>query len=838
MNRRHTTTRDAVVRKTWWICAAWAIAVAGAGEVAAQDRDPFGGAAGVGDSVSVSRGEGEPSMEGVEVSEYLTVDLHVHDEDLANVLQMLSIQSERNIVMSSDVSATVTADLYDVTFYEALEAILNVNGYGYIERGNFIHVYTLEDIAQIEEASRVPVSKVLRLDYLNANDAAEFVTPLLSEIGQIKTNGDVDTFTIPDDAPVGAEEFALTATMVVFDYPEHVEEIEKLVTQLDTRPAQVLVEATILETQLTEANAFGVDFSVIADVEFTDFTAGPLSVANALIGGANATNGVAPEDNNAVSIASTPGGTEQAGSFKLGIIQDDFSLFVRLLDEVSDTTIISNPKLLTLNRQPARVLVGKRLGFLNTSSTETSTTQTVEFLDTGTQLRFRPFVSNDGFIRMELNPSVSEGVIRTASDASGANVSIPDEITSELTTNVLVRDGHTVVLGGLFKERTQLSRTQVPVAGDLPLIGAAFRGHDDSTNRSEIIFMIRPTIVRDDVLLSEGEAAREYVDRIRTGTRSGLLPWSRERLTAKLNLDAERLAAEGETTEALWKLRRSLQLSPVQPEAVRLRDRLLGETDYAPSRSVMDMILEDMLEREQSSAPPVDPQSTLDDESDRAVQNGQTVSDVEQDQPGEPVASSDAGDEASSQGPAPADAEDEALQPGAAMAGGALQDGSQERAGRRTTIGGEQPDPKVTEFSDLALTATVVPPLRPGQMSGSNSAYEDVPSSPPLLIAPFELADPSFSPMPMVMAPMTALEDDSVVGVETVKDDEPSLTSNQEMEPIDVAIAPDPEQPQSLDGPGFTIAGFWTGLRVALGGADNGDDQADAIVEVETDDDR
>lgn len=549
----------------------------------AQDRNPFKPAppAGGGD--------------GVQVSEYLTVDLHVQDEDLGNVLQMLSIQSERNIVMSSKVSARVTADLYNVTFYEALEAILNVNGYGFIERGTFIYVYTLEEIQQIERANRRPISKVVRLDYLNANDAAEFCAPLLSEVGQIKTNGDVGLFNVPNSTPVGDEQFALSATLVIFDYPEHVEEIEKLVKQIDTRPAQVLVEATILQTALTEANAFGVDFSFLNDVNFTDFinVGGPLGAANALIrGGTGAEgDGFSPPDNRGIAGGTSVGNTSGPGGFKLGIIEDDFSLFVRLLDEVSDTVVLSNPKILAVNRAPSRVLVGRRIGFLNTTSTETSTTQSVEFLDTGTQLSFRPFISTNGDIRMELNPSVSEGVIRQATDGNGANVTIPDEITQELTTNVIVRDGSTIVLGGLFKETTVVGRRQVPFVGDLPIIGAAFRGHDDSTDRSEIIFMITPTIMNDERLIEDGEFASDEIRRVRTGTRNGLLPWSRDRMTSKLNLEAERLAAEGETSRALWKLRRSLNMQQGQPEAIDLRERLLGETQSWPSRSMFERVM-------------------------------------------------------------------------------------------------------------------------------------------------------------------------------------------------------------------------------------------------------
>src|SRR5262245_28137020 len=142
-----------------------------------------------GQARTAEAGEPEQGNDKVKVDEHLIVDLHVNDEDLANVLQMLSIQSQRNIVTSKNVSAVVTANLYGVTFYEALDAILHVNGYGYVERGNFIYVYTLDELVKIEEQQRHQVWKVIHLNYLNSTDAGEFVNPLLSPNGQIKTNG-------------------------------------------------------------------------------------------------------------------------------------------------------------------------------------------------------------------------------------------------------------------------------------------------------------------------------------------------------------------------------------------------------------------------------------------------------------------------------------------------------------------------------------------------------------------------------------------------------------------------------------------------------------------------
>jgi len=528
----------------------------------------------------------------VQVNEHDIVDLHVQDEDLATVLQMLSIQTQKNIITSKSVSATVTANLYGVTFYEALDAILHVNGYGYLENGNFISIYTYEELATLEKQNQARIVKVVHLNYLNAVDAAAFVEGLLSEGGQIKSSANAPDFSLPDNAPVGADDYALSSMLVINDFEENVTQIEALLSQLDSKPVQVLVEATILQTQLTEDNAFGIDASIIGSLDFADFSAGPLSAVGDLFAGTNGTSPVPPSGDNygqagTVSVGNTAG----PAGVRYGLVSGDVAVFVRLLDEVSDTSIISRPNILTLNRQPARVLVGRKVGYLSTTSTDTATTQTVEFLDTGTQLYFRPFVSKDGEIRMELKPQVSEAVIREATDATGAAVTIPDEITNEIVTNVMVRDGQTIVLGGLFRESTQAQRRQVPFLGDLPIIGAAFRGHDDSSERSEILFMISPSIINDAELVEQGEIGKKKIAQVRAGFRAGLLPWSREKQSSQLVIEAQRLVREGNTQAALNKLQRALRLFPYQIDAIALREALMSDEKVWPSRRMMDDIV-------------------------------------------------------------------------------------------------------------------------------------------------------------------------------------------------------------------------------------------------------
>jgi len=551
----------------------------------------------------------ERIRDAVSVNPHDLVDLHVADAPLATVLQVLSIESERNIVAGNGVEARITADLHNVSFYEALDAILHVNGFGYVERGGFIYVYTQEQLDAEREANRRRITRVITLDYLNSADAGRFVAPLLSPQGTITTPGVSEEFSIPENTPVGKDNYPGLAVLVVNDFEENVLEIEDLVAELDTRPTQILVEATILQTTLDEANAFGVDFSIIADLDFDNFLA-PLDAVDNLIQGqgqsiasGSVVDVAVPGDGEGRAITTAVGDVTGAATLKAGIIDEDVGVFLRLLDEVTDITVVSNPKLLTLNRQVARVLVGTRVGYLNTTTTETATTQTVEFLDTGTQLHLRPFVTRDNLIRLELKPQVSTFRPRATVSATGDVVTIPDEDTTELVTNIIVRDGQTVVLGGLFTETTTATRRQVPVLGDVPIIGAAFRGHDDSTSRSEFIFLVTPSIVNDNDLTLEGARATAFIEHARVGARQGLLPWSRERQVGQLLVEAERLARDGRTRKARLKVQRALALHPQASDAVALREALFTGSAEMPSRSMLDGILEGVIDGFDPDAP-------------------------------------------------------------------------------------------------------------------------------------------------------------------------------------------------------------------------------------------
>lgn len=522
---------------------------------------------------TVSDDDPLPQGQQVEVGAFGQIDLHVKDLNLTKVLQLLSIQSQRNIIASRNVAGTISADLYGVDFYEALDAILHTNGFGYREKGQFIYVYTIEEIAQLEEENRTLVYEVVRLNYINAADASAFASPLLSSAGSIALSGEATKGFQPSFSDGGANLSAHQDTLVIRDYAENVEEILAIIDKLDTRPRQVLVEATILQARLTEANAFGVDFAIFADLSLTDFTT-PLGAVDELITGAF---------DSGSSVTTSPGSVSTgASSIKLGFVGSDAAIFVRALDSVTDTTVLAKPSVLVLNRQKVDLLVGERLGYLSTTATETSNTQTVEFLDVGTQLTLRPFISDDDFVRMEIRPSVSDG-----STSLVGGIVIPNTTTQEIITNVIVRSGQTIVLGGLFKEDTTISRTNVPGLGNLPVIGGAFKGQDDTVTRSEVIFMIKPTIQKDEDLTIMADSIHEGIEATRIGMRKGLLPWSRTKLTSKYVTDAIQHMKDGNNDKALWSLDKALYLDATMADALHLKEEITGEKTYFYDRSIL-----------------------------------------------------------------------------------------------------------------------------------------------------------------------------------------------------------------------------------------------------------
>ncbi|HTL29119.1 MAG TPA: hypothetical protein VL282_07860, partial [Tepidisphaeraceae bacterium] len=258
--------------------------------------------------------------------------------------------------------------------------------------------------------------------------------------------------------------------------------------------------------------------------------------------------------------------------FKVGVVTDNISVFLSALESVTDTAVLANPKILALNKQKGEVIVGRKDGYLTTTQTETSTVQTVDFLDTGTRLIFRPYIGDDGFIRMEIHPEDSSGGLTSAN--------LPFKTTTEVTSNIMVKDGHTIVIGGLFRESSDTARSQVPFLGNIPLAGYLFRNQRDRSTREEVIILLTPHIVKDEQAYADAsEEMLKDMDKLRVGVRRGMMCFGRERLA-----ESEYEAAVKEMSKpnpnrqtALWHLNSATNLNPKFLEAIKMKEQITGE---------------------------------------------------------------------------------------------------------------------------------------------------------------------------------------------------------------------------------------------------------------------
>ena len=536
----------------------------------------------------------------IEVSSHGTITLSAQNVAVDALLELLSVRSKQNIIASDKVDGKVSVNLYDVPFNEALEAILSVNGLISVRQGAFIFVYTRAEFEALEKAKRQLGTQVFILQFLNASDAESFIKPILSKEGQMASRGTVVAGFTPTLENGGADDYAFTARIVVTDYASNLAEVARVLKEIDSAPQQVRVEATVVSANIDENNAYGLDIAAIGNLNFDNLVSKaipPLGVPDALQTGLTTDKKpFAPYPNSAQAAAITnqvalP--NAPPANIKMGFVSDDVSVFLTVLDDVTDLTVLARPAVTCLNRQRAAVMIGERVAYLTTTQNQTSTTQTVEYLDTGIKLTFRPFITDDGMIRMEMSPSISDFTLRKIGVPGGGETTVPDSTTQELHTNVRVRSGQTVVLGGLFSDKITSQRRQVPFLSDIPLFGGAITGQADRVQRKEIIFLVTPTVIEDQKLYEEGKDSLEIVENVRVGARAGLLPFSREQVTANYQQDAFTAYNNGDLTKALYYSNAALRMKPISPAMQQLRERVIS----MPGSDYQEQIDQTLIER-------------------------------------------------------------------------------------------------------------------------------------------------------------------------------------------------------------------------------------------------
>ncbi|MFO0956842.1 MAG: secretin and TonB N-terminal domain-containing protein [Isosphaeraceae bacterium] len=476
------------------------------------------------------------------------IKLKVQDEDVRQAFDILAAQGDVNILVNPGVSGKITIDIKDVTFEQALDVVLKMANLGMRREKNIIYIYTAADAELLELKSKKLESRVYRLNYIRAADLAPFLRPLLSprvgvltltmssggasNVGGGPGGGGVaglgagmgapggggiggggagmgggtpvggnaamtsgSSFSagsaVSSGADVGGNSLASQDTIVIRDYPEAFPDIESVIRQLDVQPDQVLIEAVILSVDVSNNQSLGVNFSVVDDLSRLAFVSGNESIASLAVGFTPAVvTGIASA---VAPIQGNRPGQFQAGyldndqGMKFGFISSNIKGFIKNLETMTKVNVLASPRILVVNKQRAEIQLGQRLGFKNTVTNLTSSLQTVQFLSVGTLLTLRPFVSSDGMIRMEIHPEKSSGSI----DGAG----VPQATTSELTSNILIPDGVTLVIGGLM-DSTDTGFTQGLIGlNRLPLLGPLFRQQTTDVKKTELIVLLTPRII-------------------------------------------------------------------------------------------------------------------------------------------------------------------------------------------------------------------------------------------------------------------------------------------------------------------------------------------------------
>ncbi len=492
---------------------------------------------------------------GPEGDDQLTITMQ--DEDIRGVLEMLSEQGDLNILASDNVQGKVSAVLKNVDVYQALDAILKSTGYVMQREGKFIYVGTPKDFANLRTSLDHIGTRVYRPNYVTAKELQVLLTPLLtSGVGRISVTAPaavgiaIDTNSSGGDSPSHGE------GVLVQDYEAVLSQIDDVVREIDRRPMQVHIEAMIISVTLNDTTAIGVNFQFLRNEQNVRFGTGTPRV--------NPLNG-------AGTIDPTTGGVVGEYQFTNGGLQFAFldqslGMFLTMLETVGDINVLATPRLLCLNKQRAEILIGEQIPYTTSTVTQTFTTQTVQFLDIGTQLRLRPYISSDGTIRMEIHPEISS--------AGPTFNNVPSKILTQVTTNVMCYDGCTIVIGGLMEEDLNTTISQVPYLGSVPVLGPLFRTKTDTIVRREILVLLTPRIVYEPEYDQNSEQWKEEFERRQLVSADSQSLLSRTTTARRMIRKAEEARAQGDITRARRFATLAVRFDPNNRMAMALRDEL------------------------------------------------------------------------------------------------------------------------------------------------------------------------------------------------------------------------------------------------------------------------
>ncbi|MFA5146882.1 MAG: secretin N-terminal domain-containing protein [Candidatus Omnitrophota bacterium] len=387
------------------------------------------------------------------------------------------------------------------------------------DSGTALIMDTPEKIQEIEKAistlEEKNLVKVFNLKYAKAKEVEEQLKMQLDakKVGSVKAD-------------------ERSNQIIIQSLPERMPDIEKIIAALDTKTREVLIDTQIIKVKLADTLTHGIDWEGIANVGkkagMIYMGSYPFSVLQTATSAAAtvlpsrysyltdnyATKGVGsvPFSGNAVT---NVGGTTVAPGEEMhvGIVGQKYDLdfLVKYMQTLGNTQVLSSPKLAVVNNQEARIHIGERQAYVTTTTTTGQTTSTVSeevtFVDVGIQLAVTPTINTDGYITMKIKPEISS-VVSTLETPSKNKIPIID--TSMAETTVMVKDGSTIIIGGLRKEEKTKDSDQIPFLGNVPIIGFLFKSASTKTERTELLIMITPHIVSGDLLTTGDEADFEY----------------------------------------------------------------------------------------------------------------------------------------------------------------------------------------------------------------------------------------------------------------------------------------------------------------------------------------
>jgi hypothetical protein len=375
--------------------------------------------------------------------------LVVRDASLSKVLSILAQTYNLNIVAANDIDAVISITLRNVGLEEALTAILSVANYTWVDQNGIILITSLADSGGLPPEVQGRCIRIFELDFVSATIVSEAVSAFLSPIGKLS---------IATSDP--ADNRRTQEMIIVEDIPAALERIEAYICQIDCPPRQVLIEAHIFQVTLRDNEKNGVNFDALARVAGARLNIKTVGFAN-------------PDASPASLI--TINGT-------------DLKAVVELLQTTTDTKTLGSPKVLVLNQQEARIHVGEDLGYQTTVTSELQSTQAPQFLQVGVLLNITPRITRDGRVLLTVHPEVSTGAIDPITQ-------VPNKKTTELDTEVMLRDGEGMIIGGLIDEQDHTSQNKVPYLGDMWRVGFLFRRSDIIKERKEVVIAIVPRIL-------------------------------------------------------------------------------------------------------------------------------------------------------------------------------------------------------------------------------------------------------------------------------------------------------------------------------------------------------